>query len=263
MFTLVLELINKELNFTADVLIYRTVYIHKIWVLTAFLLFTQLFTAVFTFVLELIDKELSFTADVLIYHIVCLHKIWVVTVLLLFTQLFTAVFTLVPLYPSTLVQINKELNFFAEELIYRIVYSHNIWVVTALLLFTQLFTAVFTLVPSYPSTLVQINKELNFTADVLIYRIVYSHNIWVVTALLLFTQLFTVVFTLVSFYPSTLVQIDKELNFTTEVLIYRIVYLHKIWVVTVLLLFTQLFTVVFTLVPLYRLIRSWTSLQTC
>ena len=94
-FTLVLELITKEFNFTLDVLIYCIVYLHKIWVVAVLLLFTQLFTAVFTLVLELIDKELNFSADMLIYRIVYSHKIWVVTVLLLFTQLFTAVFTLV------------------------------------------------------------------------------------------------------------------------------------------------------------------------
>ena len=66
MFTLVLELIDKELDFTGEVLIYNIVYLHKIWVVTVLLLFTQLFTAVFTLVLELIDKELDFTADVLI-----------------------------------------------------------------------------------------------------------------------------------------------------------------------------------------------------
>ena len=75
MFTLVLELIDKELNFTADVLIYRIVYSHKIWVVTALLLFTQLFTAVFTLVLELVDKDLNYTADMLIYRIVYPHKI--------------------------------------------------------------------------------------------------------------------------------------------------------------------------------------------
>ena len=69
-FTLVLELINKVLNFTADVLIYHIVYSHKDWVVTVLLLFTQLFTAVFTLVLELTDKELNFTVDVFIYCIV-------------------------------------------------------------------------------------------------------------------------------------------------------------------------------------------------
>ena len=70
MFTLVLELTDKELNFTADMLIYCIVYSHKVWVVTVLLLFTQLFTAVFTLVLELIDKELNFAADVLIYRTV-------------------------------------------------------------------------------------------------------------------------------------------------------------------------------------------------
>ena len=171
--------------------------------------------------------------------------------LLLFTQLFTAVFTLVPLYPSSLVQTDKDLNFTADMLIYRIVYSHNISILTTLLLFTQLFTAVFTLVPLYPFTLLQIDKELNVTANMLIYHIVYLHKIWVVTVLLLFTQLFPAVFNLVPLYPSKLAQIDKELNFTADVLIYHIVYSHNIWVVTMLLLFTLLFTAVFTLVPFY------------
>ena len=85
---------DKELNFTADALIYRIVYSHKVWVVTVLLLFTQFFTAVFTLVLELTDKELNFTADLLIYRTVYLHKIWVLTALLLFTQLLTAVFTL-------------------------------------------------------------------------------------------------------------------------------------------------------------------------
>ena len=48
------------------------VYLHKIWIVTVLLLFTQLFTAVFTLVLELTDKELIFTADLLIYHMVSL-----------------------------------------------------------------------------------------------------------------------------------------------------------------------------------------------
>ena len=69
-FTLILELIDKELNSTADVLIYRIVYPHKIWVVAVLLLFTQLFTAVFTLVLELIDKVLNFTADLLVYRTV-------------------------------------------------------------------------------------------------------------------------------------------------------------------------------------------------
>ena len=66
MFLLILELIDKELNFTADVLIYCIVYLHKIWVVTVLLLYTQLFTTVFTLILELIDKELNFTGEVLI-----------------------------------------------------------------------------------------------------------------------------------------------------------------------------------------------------
>ena len=71
LYTLVLELIDKELNYTADVN-FVEVYLHKIWIVTVLLLFTQLFTAVFTLVLELIDKELIFTADLLIYHMVSL-----------------------------------------------------------------------------------------------------------------------------------------------------------------------------------------------
>ena len=70
MFTLVLELINRKLDFTADVLIYGIVYLHKILVVTVSLLFTHLLPAVYTFVLELIDKEFNFIGDVLIYHIV-------------------------------------------------------------------------------------------------------------------------------------------------------------------------------------------------
>ena len=134
--------------------------------------------------------------------------------LLLFTQLFTAVFTFVPLCPCTLVQIDKELNFTADALIYRIVYSHNIWAVTS---YCCLRSYLLQCLPLYPCTLVQTDKELNFTADVLIYRIVYCHNIWVVTALLLFAQFFTAVFTLV------LELTNKELNFTADVLIYRTV----------------------------------------
>ena len=67
---LILEIGDKELNFTADVFIYHIAYFHKIWVVTKLLLFTQLFTAVYTLVLELIDKEFNFIGDVLIYHIV-------------------------------------------------------------------------------------------------------------------------------------------------------------------------------------------------
>ena len=110
---------DKEFNFNADVLIYRVVFF--------------IFTAVFTLVLELIDKESNFTADWLIYPTVYLHNIWLVTVSLLFGQLFNAVFTLV------LELINKEL----QTLIYRLFYLDKIWVLPVLL-FTQLFTAVFT-----------------------------------------------------------------------------------------------------------------------
>ena len=70
MFTFVLQLINKGLNFTADVLIYHIVYFHKISLAKMLLLFTQLFTAVFIPVCELINKESSFNADMLTYHIV-------------------------------------------------------------------------------------------------------------------------------------------------------------------------------------------------
>ena len=77
----------------------------------------------------------------------------------------------------------------------------------------------------------------------LIYGIVYFHEIWVVTVLLLsITQLFTAVFFLV------LELIDKELDFTLDVLIYRVLYPNKIWVVAVLLLFIQLLPAVYTLV---------------
>ena len=65
-YKLVFEIGHKELNFTADMLIYRIVYSHKIWIVTVLLLFTQLFPALYTLVLELIDKELNYTADVLI-----------------------------------------------------------------------------------------------------------------------------------------------------------------------------------------------------
>ena len=68
MFTVALELINKELGFTVDMLIYRIVYLHKFWVLPVLLLFTKSITAVLTLFLELINKELNFTADVPIYH---------------------------------------------------------------------------------------------------------------------------------------------------------------------------------------------------
>ena len=70
MFTLVLQLINRGLNFTADMLIYRIAYFHKISLAKMLLLFTHLFTAVFIPVCELTNKESNFTADMLIYHIV-------------------------------------------------------------------------------------------------------------------------------------------------------------------------------------------------
>ena len=82
-----MELIDGELNFTVDMFIYRIVYSHKIWVLTALLLFTKLIP-VFTLVLEQINKEFNFNADLFIYHIVYSHEIWVLTTSLLFTQLF-------------------------------------------------------------------------------------------------------------------------------------------------------------------------------
>ena len=196
-------------------LIYHKVYSHKIWVLTALLLFTHLLLAVYTLVLELINNELNFNPNVLIYHLVYLHQFGIVTLLLFLTQLLPAVNTLV------LELINKELVFTVDLLIYRIVYLHKIWALTALLWFTQVLTAVFTLVLVLIDHLNCYELEFEFeltnwvSLQMLLYRRVYGDKIWILTVLLLFTHLLPGVFTLI------LKLIEEELNLTADVLVYR------------------------------------------